>query len=499
VGQYPSLVHLDIGALIGGAGGDPWNIDDTVQAGDPAEIAQLADTFRLAGACIGEADLAFVDAKKRFEGSWNRETGEHPINDSAELQALTRSIFFQKAQLPQIAADLESVAATLAEAQRLSRADLDVLDGQLHAVDALIDQALPNDQDVSTLEQDAITITANTLQAVQGLRDEYSETLSQSLTTVRADGYDPSSLTGVDGDGNQTLDEREKSVVDTYDADQRGRDQALVESGGPMTAAKAEAAARLRDGAVADDPNADPIARHLASERLDDFATANFVGPLPVDPILGGTVADRARGRLEMQRRLEQGLLGPPMNSDQATARIDDAEAASRVLVTQRAIEALQREGATAEGAARAVSLLGEGVPWRQIIDHDAALLSAAGTAVDAATRSVPTNLHAVDRFSEADLKALKGVSSKLGWAGVGVDAGIGLYDVIENDAPAWRTTGEVAGSAVGGYATGVAAWALAGSLIGPEGAVLTGLVGAVVLSPYFTKFGGDLLGALDN
>jgi len=50
------------------------------------------------------------------------------------LPALTRSIFFQKTQLPRIAADLVTVAATLAEAQRFSRSDLNVLDGQLHVV-----------------------------------------------------------------------------------------------------------------------------------------------------------------------------------------------------------------------------------------------------------------------------------------------------------------------------------------------------------------------------
>ncbi len=200
MGSYPDLIHLDIGTLIAGAGGDPWRVDDTLQAGAPAEIAHLAETFRSAGGCVGEADLAFVEAKKRFEVSWNREDGRHPINDGAELQALTRSITFQKAQLPRIAADLETVAATLAEAQRFSRGDLDVLNGQLHVLDAMIDAALADRQGTTGLHNDAVAITADTLESIKGLRAEYSETLSQSLTTLRSDGSDPSHLAAVNGD-----------------------------------------------------------------------------------------------------------------------------------------------------------------------------------------------------------------------------------------------------------------------------------------------------------
>ena len=494
VGVYPEFVHLDVGTLISGAGGDPWKINDTLQAGSPGEIAQLAETFYNAGVCVGDADLAFYNAKARFEASWNRENGAHPINDGVELQKLTQSIFFQREQLPKIAADLETVAATLAEAQRMATIDLQALEASLHGIDALIDQALQRDEDISGLEKNAIAATKTTLGLVTGLRDEYAQTLAQSMTTLRADGYDPAALDDVDGLGGPTVEERDKAAVDQYDAEQRARDQALVDSGGPMTQDKADAAARLRDDATANDPNADPTARHLASERLDDFTMANFTGPLPVDPLLGGTARDRAQTRLELQRQLEQGLLGS-MSPDQATAQLNAGEAQARVMVTQRAIDALQQQGMSPEGAARAVGLLNDGVSLRQVLGVEADRISAAGVAVDAATRSVPTNAHALDRFSEGDLKTLRGISTKIGLAGLALDSGLGIYDVLVNDAPAWRTAGEVAGTAVGGYATGVAAWALAGSVIGPEGAAAAGLVAAVVLSPYFKKAGGWVLG----
>lgn len=36
------LRHLDVDDLIESAGGDPWEIDRTVQAGSPVEINELA-------------------------------------------------------------------------------------------------------------------------------------------------------------------------------------------------------------------------------------------------------------------------------------------------------------------------------------------------------------------------------------------------------------------------------------------------------------------------
>ena len=52
--NYPQLVHLSVPELIGAAGGDPWQIDDTIQAGAPGEISELASSFRAAGVCITE-------------------------------------------------------------------------------------------------------------------------------------------------------------------------------------------------------------------------------------------------------------------------------------------------------------------------------------------------------------------------------------------------------------------------------------------------------------
>ncbi|MCX2941478.1 putative alpha/beta hydrolase, partial [Mycobacterium pinniadriaticum] len=111
---YPSLTHISIGALIGEAGGDPWQVDETMQSGDPGAIAELGRAFYSAGACTAETYAEFEQAQARFRASWNREGGEHPINDSAEVQRATTRLLVQRDQLPAIGADLSGIAANLA-------------------------------------------------------------------------------------------------------------------------------------------------------------------------------------------------------------------------------------------------------------------------------------------------------------------------------------------------------------------------------------------------
>lgn len=86
------LRHINIRALIAEAGGDPWAIEHSLHAGRPAQIAELAEAFHAAGRCTAEANAAFEEARRRFEASWNRENGEHPINDSAEVQRVTAAL-----------------------------------------------------------------------------------------------------------------------------------------------------------------------------------------------------------------------------------------------------------------------------------------------------------------------------------------------------------------------------------------------------------------------
>ena len=206
------LRYISIPALIGEAGGDPWAINQSLQDGRPAQISDLAEAFHAAGRCTSESSAAFDDASRRFEASWNRENGDHPINDSAEVQRVTKSLGAQSLQLPKIGIDLENVAAALAQAQRTGAVLVSTLDGQLQQLDGEIGQAVelekqPRlsaaersaiDAHISGLEQQAIDDTKSALGQLESLRDGYSDYLQRSLATLRADGLDPETIRGLD-------------------------------------------------------------------------------------------------------------------------------------------------------------------------------------------------------------------------------------------------------------------------------------------------------------
>ena len=124
------------------AGGNPWNIDGTLQSGRPAQISQLAQAFHDAGRSTAEAEAAFRQARDRFEAAWTHENGDNPINDSAEVQRAKTSLGSEAAQLPEIGTDLENIAAALAEAQRSGRDEISTLEGALQGLDDQVGEAV---------------------------------------------------------------------------------------------------------------------------------------------------------------------------------------------------------------------------------------------------------------------------------------------------------------------------------------------------------------------
>jgi hypothetical protein len=219
------LHHLSRGLLLMFAGGDPWKVDASLQAGRPSQINDLAQAFHNAGSSAAEADKSFSEALKRFEGAWNRENGEHPINDAAEVQRAIKSLGLQAMQLPQIAADLENVAAALAEVQRTSSTYISMLESRLQTLDdwigeaedlikqdeSLLAQATDAD-DVDDLERDidrlnkyvedcekeAINDTKDTLASENSIREGYSNYLRLMQVDLKADGYDPAAIQALD-------------------------------------------------------------------------------------------------------------------------------------------------------------------------------------------------------------------------------------------------------------------------------------------------------------
>jgi hypothetical protein len=206
------LVNIDLGKLVAEAGGDPWAINASLQHGRPAQIDNLAQAFHNAGQSASDADNAFTQARQRFEKAWNRENGEHPINDSSQVRLATTSLGVQAEQLPNIAADLETIAAALAEAQRSSGSCISNLEKQLTQIDRELGYFIDLEKDphltaderhrisveIHGLDQKAIDDTKAALQQVKHVRDGYAGTLQRAEAKLRSEGYDPALIKALD-------------------------------------------------------------------------------------------------------------------------------------------------------------------------------------------------------------------------------------------------------------------------------------------------------------
>ncbi len=206
------LRYISVPALIARSGGNPWAINRSLQAGRPAQIAGLAEAFHAAGRCTAEANDAFAQARTRFDAAWSHQDGDHPINDSAEVQRVITSLGAQSLQLPKIGVDLENIAAGLAEAQCAAAGRIATLDARLRRLDDFIGQAVQMENDprltaqdrgaldafIAAREDDAIGDTKAAVVQLQSVRNGYSDHLRKSLTTLRTDGYDPAALQALD-------------------------------------------------------------------------------------------------------------------------------------------------------------------------------------------------------------------------------------------------------------------------------------------------------------
>lgn len=199
------LRYISIPALITEARGDPWAIDTSLQAGRPAQIVDLARAFRAAGRCAAESMAAFENARRRFAASFS--DGDHPINDSAAVRRLTRSVGAQAVRLPEVGVDLEDVAAFLDDAQRTAGVLVSTLETRLQQLDDQLGHALEFDNDVhrtaaaaliSSLEQQAIDDTTSVLSRLESIRSGYAHRLRASRAALRNDGDGPAGIRGLD-------------------------------------------------------------------------------------------------------------------------------------------------------------------------------------------------------------------------------------------------------------------------------------------------------------
>ena len=449
--DYPSLTHIAVADLL--QRGDPWQIDETLQSGNPGEIAQLASAFQNVGGCTEETWAEWVQAKQRYEESWNGEGGVHPIADSEEVERATTQLFVQKDQLPLIAVDLQNIAADLAEAEKQSGAKLAELNGQLALLDNWVGQRIADDDEWSDLLDEARELTIAACAEVERIRDHYTDRLEAAAFDLRKNhGYDPAGIEDVDGDGVVSPEERGRTAPEHYDANQREKDQALISSPGPWTPEKAAAQARLDDFAAATAPPGAPVTqeqRELAQQRLDDFRMANFVGPLPRDPLLGGDAKMRAQARLELQQHLEQGTLGfPPMGRDAATQLMNQGESLKRVANARDSYQALIAQGMSAEGATRFINEVvgGSGTSLAGMEEY-------ATQIAEPGRQPLPT-----DMFSPADAAVVKSLVGKAGTAGDVLQLAIAWNDVTSDSSNEHRYEefGNAAGGVLGGAGAGL-------------------------------------------
>lgn len=482
----PNLRYLSVADLIASAGGSPWEVNASLQRGEPDQVAELGQAFHDAGLCTGQASEDFQAARLRFLASWDRETGEHPIDDSAEVRHAAGRMGVQLSQLADVGTELEELAAALAETQRLTNPQVGGLNAVLMGLDASLGIALSNRSArgvVDRLRESARTATKQTLDSVTALRDGYSATLTTAMTHMRAlDGYSPDVLQGVDGDGGVAEADQARLATDRYADTQRAADQALVDAGGPLTPAKQDAMNRLRDYVTSTNEAAPAEARRLAAERLEDFNTVRQGQPSVTDPILGTSSYDRAQQRLEWQRRLEQGI--PSMgiagkSADQVTALLDDAEQQAKVLATQRTVKALEQQGMSPAGALAAVDHLSQGMTWEELATFTNKASGGLGDGLEQATRAESFGRHVLEASNPADVEVLERLGKRLGAVGYVLDAGLAL-NAIENGAPVGETLAKTGGGIGGGMLGGFGLGVLGGSYLGPGGALVLGVVGSI-------------------
>lgn len=484
------LLYLIRQDLIQRANGDPWKLDATIQSGSPGQINELATAFHDAGVCMGDTSHEFNEAKRRFEAAWDRQDGGgHPINDSEEVTRATTSLNLDKEELARVAVDLGNISAALAETQRSSQSSIQELEASLQRIDDAIAAAVEqngvvvDENTIAPLRNIAVQEVRDALTNIGNSRDAYAAELASAMDNMRAAGYLPDAVDAADGDGVSGTDAARGEAAD-YNFQQRAADLALVNGGGPMTPARAAAAARLRDYDTIQNPASDPSAVNLAGERLDDFQTSRVpAGSLPPDHVLGADPQRRALVRQEWQRQLEQGTpTMPPMTPDEATAWMDQQEAQARVVAMDAMVKGLENQGLSRGAATDVAQAMAQGATLRDIAATAGPLseIKQLDGALSDGKHSLPW-----ERYSTADLKAISGLGKAFGAFGAASEFAFAWSDATNGAAPG-KTWGGLAGSLTGGFVGGAAAGFAGGWVLGPGGAFVGAVTGGL--------FGGEVL-----
>lgn len=221
----PSLINLDVGELCASAGGDPWSIDEQLQAGQPGAIDNLADAFHRCSNHVKESDDDFDKAKRKFTEAYTRNGSEHPIADAGEVRRVSEKLADHKDAVLKIAVALEQIAAALAVAQRDSDAEIAAVNAELHTIDNQMSDATDG-QDTSGLHTQAVETVRSGLEQITTIRGGYVEQLRQAETVMTVAGYEPDAIDNVDGIPAGTPTQRASAANEKRLREERARAQA---------------------------------------------------------------------------------------------------------------------------------------------------------------------------------------------------------------------------------------------------------------------------------
>lgn len=501
----PSLQYLDVASLVAAAGGDPWQVNDETQAGDPGEISGLADAFHEAGSHLKDADDQFKAAKKQFTESWDGEdTVEHPINDSAEVARVSAALGGQPDELAKIALSLQQVAAALATAQQDSAAQIADLNADLHDIDKEIAQEMATMPYLASESiGEAQQLTKAVLDNIQLIRGAYIGQLESAETALMESGYVPGAIDESDAMPGDTPQEAVDEYVKSGQLE-RDRDTVANAPGGEKNHGhlgwnldQIAADRRLDDYTSVTDPTNGAAryegpreqeeAARLAGSRLADWNMANSVGPVAKDPVLGGDMRDRANARLTMQRQLMDAQLPwskLPMSADDATRLMNQLEVQDRAATLERMQEGLQANGVSADGARQIADSIARGfIPpelMASVQDFQASAGQWGETAKHFGQNMPPGNVAGL-KLSQADLDSLAHIGKNLARASSALEIGIGIYEWETGQKSLGEATTEVGGSLAGAWALGKVGAAGGAMVGGPAGAFVLGTAGAVL------------------
>lgn len=121
------------GELTAAAGVDPWALAQSVQSGDPAQVAELAAAFSTAGGQVAEAASESARARSYLADGYHS-NGMAPA-EMSQVAARTRTALADQADhLPLIARTLDAVAGDLDTVIQRSRREIGALESELAGV-----------------------------------------------------------------------------------------------------------------------------------------------------------------------------------------------------------------------------------------------------------------------------------------------------------------------------------------------------------------------------